>query len=64
MAKVRLIPLGRRQSQSRIEFPERVSESVTELGSSVEEGLLAFAVSGARWRKRTSDLFRYRPAPF
>jgi putative transposase len=45
MATVQRIPLGRKPGQARIDLPERVSVSLTELGSTVKEGLLAFAVA-------------------
>lgn len=45
MATVQRIPLGRKPGQARIELPDRVSVSLTELGATVKEGLLAFAVA-------------------
>ncbi len=45
MATVQRIPLGRKPGQARIDLPEQVSVSLTQLGSTVKEGLLAFAVA-------------------
>ncbi len=43
MAKVQRIPVGRKPGQRKIELPEQVEVSLTELGGVVKEGLLAFA---------------------
>lgn len=44
MAKVQRLPLGRKPGQRKVELPEQVQVSLTELAGRAKEGLLAFAV--------------------
>ncbi len=44
MAKVQRIPLGRKHGQRRVELPDQVQVSLTELAGRTRQGLLAFAV--------------------